>query len=86
MLGLPFLTGKTFLNTKGTKVTKEKKPVEAPFPPFVYLVSFVFRLFPARYGRALMFHAPVRNQKGTFECLFVLMSEPIQNKRLCLVL
>jgi hypothetical protein len=47
-----FLTGKPFINTKDTKVTKEKRSQNQSYSPFVYFESFVFRRFPANYGRA----------------------------------
>ena len=50
ILALPFLTGQLFSNTKYTKVTKEKPMKSKLFSPFVYLVSFVFRLFPPETG------------------------------------
>jgi hypothetical protein len=42
---LPFLTGKTF------STTKEKRQLNEHLDPLVYLVPFVFILFPAEYGR-----------------------------------
>jgi hypothetical protein len=59
--GLPFLRGKPFLNTKDTtpasdagagEITKENARQMSLLSPFVYVVSLVFRLFPAQYGRA----------------------------------
>jgi hypothetical protein len=46
MIGSPFFT------TKYTKATKEMLKKSAAFPPFVYLVSVVFNLFPVIDGRA----------------------------------
>ena len=47
--------GKTIFNTKDTKVTKEIYLSNvASFPLCVYFVPFVVRLFPAKYGRAVM--------------------------------
>jgi hypothetical protein len=60
-LALLFLTGKLLFTTKDTKVTKGKNNGALHlFPPLVYspaptnrdgVVSFVFRIFPADYGR-----------------------------------
>lgn len=55
-----FFTVKPFSNTKYTKVTKacparvegENACKISAFSRFVYLVSFVFRLFPGNYGSA----------------------------------
>src|SRR6266498_3566858 len=44
--------GKTFLTTKYTKVTKERNAKSQLVLSLVYLVSFVFELFPAKYWRA----------------------------------
>ena len=38
-------------------VTKEKRLLDALLNPFVFVVSFVFRLFPAKYGRAKRFQS-----------------------------
>jgi hypothetical protein len=38
--------------TKDTKIMKEKRPSTQPPSPFVSVVPFVFKVFPAHYGRA----------------------------------
>jgi hypothetical protein len=50
LLGLPFLTGRPFSNTKDTKVTKEMRQSKAAPFPFVYFAPFVVRLFPPNTG------------------------------------
>jgi hypothetical protein len=67
ILALPFLTGKSFLPQRTQHLrrtafvavqvrSRRKKACRiAPGFPFVYVVSFVFELFPAEYGRAGIF-------------------------------